>query len=201
MASGYTTIVCDRDDVTLREFAMRCARAHVALIGMSDAPLDAQIPDTLPCNRSDYHNRELSAARARLIEFSGMSLEQAAVLADAQHDCWIRSWQQCEYDARIKLSRYKSMLAKVESWTPPTPKHADLKRFMVVQLQNSIDHEYYCSLSTRPVRESTETWLSNAIASAQSDIAYHSRRIDEEEREIRERQEWIDALRASLEGL
>ena len=195
MPTGYTMDLYEGKEVTFEEFVMKCARAFGALISMKDKPLDAPIPDFL--KPSDYHLRELVIAWQRLAEVESWDEEQAKREAE-------RAYQEAVYERDKKIieqasirKRYEEMLARVRAWTPPTPDHEELKRFMIEQLEKSI--EFDCShIPDEPKRLSGAEYKQREIKKALSDIEYHKREYEEEIKRTHERNEWLKALRESL---
>ena len=64
MVTRYTAIVGEKDDVSLRDFTLRCARRMGALVIMGDQPLDKKIPEEFV--PSSYHSESLEKARTEL---------------------------------------------------------------------------------------------------------------------------------------
>ena len=195
MPTGYTIDLYEGKEVTFEEFVMKCARAFGALISMKDEPLDAPIPERL--NPSDYHLRELVIAWQRLAEVESWDEEQAEREAE-------RAYQEAVYEHDKKIieqasirERYEEMLNRVRAWTPPTPEHEDLKRFMIEQLEKSI--EFDCGhIPDEPKRLLGAEYKQQEIEKALHDIEYHKREYEDEIKRTHERNEWLKALRESL---
>jgi len=71
--------------------------------------------------------------------------------------------------------RYEDMLSKVRKWKPPTPDHVDLKKFMIQQLEDSI--EFDCFIPEMPQRLSGEEYKEQQIKKALDDIDYHEKNM------------------------
>ena len=195
MPTGYTEDLYMGKEVTFEQFAMKCARAFGALITMREEPLDAPIPEEF--EPDNYHLEELEKARQRLAEVESWSEEQAELEAEKAYQEAVRKRNgTIAKNARIR-ERYEKMLAQVRTWIPPTPDHEELKRFMVEQLQKSI--EYDCSyVPDEPKRLSGAEYKQQQIAEARWEVEYHTKEYEEEVKRVQKRNEWLRALRESL---
>jgi hypothetical protein len=194
MATGYTHPVVDGKVTEFPEFAMSCARAFGALIMMRDAPMDAKIPDEFA--PSDYSAKKLAEAKANLKKLHSLSPAQVQRKADESYAVQLKA--HLDYRARMRLEndRIDAMLKQVRSWRPPTSEHKGLKEFMVEQLTTS-KHDMKWG-SEEPVKRSAQVWLAAEIASAEREVAYHTKADQEEKDRAAGRTEWVRQLRASL---
>lgn len=194
MPTGYTHPVVDGEVTEFPEFAMSCARAFGALITMREEPMDAETPDEF--EPSSYSAKELAKAEARLKKALSVSPAQAQQRADESYAMLMKA--HLDYRARMKLEndRIDTMLKQVRSWRPPTSEHKGLKEFMVEQLTSS-KHDMKWG-SEEPVKQSAEAWLAAEIASAEREVAYHTKADQEEKERAAGRTEWVRQLRASL---
>lgn len=202
MPTGYTAPVQEGEITTLRDYALRCARAFGATILMRDEPLDVQIPEKF--EPSDYYAKNIDTAKLEIQRLESLTLEEAAAEAQKQFD------EATEYRAkrittrRLQRKRYETMLAAVRAWDAPET-HVELKGFMTRQLEESIrfdcgatddeDEAYY----PVPVLKSPEHWKAEALARAHEDLARHIKENAEEVARTEGRNKWIADLRASLE--
>lgn len=197
MPTVYTAEIAD--GIGFERFVMCCARAMGALIQMRDAPIDAQIPDRF--EPSDYHMSKLEEANSELARLIAMSDEDAD--AEAQEAFLTDSEANAKAIAQSREmhGKYESMMAQVQAWVPPTPEHEGFKRFMTEQLTQSIrfdcNEDYY--QGRQPKQKTGKQWRAEKIADAQESVDYHTREHAEEVRRTALRNEWIDALRKSLE--
>jgi hypothetical protein len=197
MPSGYTAAVADGID--FEQFVMRCARGMGALIMMRDEPADAPIPERFA--PSDYHIRKLEEATAALMNLRAMTGGEAEIAAEDAFSAETK--RNTESVARNKelRSKYESMLAQVQAWTPPTPDHEGLKRFMTQQLTESIMFDcndgYY--EKNQPEQKTGDEWRALQVANQLHNVEYHSREHAEEVSRTESRNQWVAALRASLE--
>jgi hypothetical protein len=196
MPTGYTMDVQDGKITAFSDFAMRCARAFGALVEMRDDSMDAPIPDKFEV--SDYHVKAKANAEARLVQLVAMTEDEcrdAALVEFQEAEAGLVDYKE---KALLHKGRYLKMLAEARRWTPPTPDHEGLRKFMIEQLQQSIDHDCNTSFYPVPVLKPGREWHVDAVAKAQKDIKYHTEQMIEDEKRSRTRTEWVKSLRASL---
>jgi hypothetical protein len=193
MPTGYTAAI--DDGIDFKGFALLCARAFGATILMRDDPLDAPIPDEFAT--TDYHPKAVEAAKARKFDLERMSLKQVKAAAETANHETAEYWRRAN-DRRTALrAKYEAMLAQVEAWTPPTPDHEGMKKFMREQIEESI--RFDCNPAIVPNPQPPGVWHAEQLAAADWDIAYHTKAYEEEVERCRLRTEWVRALRKSLE--
>lgn len=197
MPTGYTAKVQDGQITTLREFAFECARGMGALVTMRDDPHDAPFPRRIEPS-TEYHDKALATADVLLGELPTLSAEECDARAKAEFDEAMTSHTRHEANRALSRQRYKEMIFRVENWQPPEVL-ASLKRFMLEQLNRSIDFD--CSESYRPEppkRLTGERWREQALEKASLDMAYHTVEREKEIQRTNGRNEWLAALWASL---
>lgn len=91
-------------------------------------------------------------------------------------------------------ARYDAMRIKVEAWTPPTPKHENMKRFMLEQLETGRP-SYFRYREPAPLQPPDgKVWLEEQLDSVTWDIQYHTKHWQKEQEAHQEIVEWIRAL-------
>ncbi len=194
MPTGYTCEI--EKGQTFRDFALGCARAFGALMSMRDDPLHKPIPDEF---QPSTHNKERAdEARAQLDELKTCTPEHADEMAAKQFA------DECD-DVKRRFgknaalrAKYNAMLAQVQAYQPPTPKHEEFKAFMIEQIQSSIKFDCSDSYITAPRRMTGREWLQEQTDSAVKDIAYHEKEYAAEVNRCAERTAWVMALKESL---
>lgn len=190
MPTEYTAPI--KDGITFEAFALSCARAFGALVTMRDEPFDAPIPEEFP--PSDYHAGELAKLRKELTELSDAEVDERA---RREHEAEVACIKQRDSEDKALRARYEAMLQQVRAWTPPTPEHEGLKRFMVEQITQSI--HYDCDIPRElPAPKTGAEWYSARIAEIARLMAYHKKEQREEQDRAAERTRWVRDLRASL---
>jgi len=194
MPTGYTAIIEEKPDLTLREFALRCARGMGACIHQRDDPMD-DLPKAPEA--SHYHAEEAERVRATLRELEGLSSVAALALFNAEVSRITRANAAHLAKCEKTRKRYASMRAKVEAWKPPTEQHEGLQRFMLEQID-------LCRSDWTPYTDTVpndpKQWLADKIESTRESIVSHAKRCAEELARTAERKQWIEALYASLPG-
>jgi len=194
MPTGYTLDLYNGKDIAFEEFVLKCARAFGALIDMRDEPMDAPIPERF--EPSDYHLKELEKAKRRLKEIRKWNEEKAEQEAERAYREALEEREEFIKKNKLIRKRYEDMLSKVREWKPPTPDHVDLKKFMIQQLEDSI--EFDCFIPEMPQRLSGEEYREQQIRKALSDIEYHEKEYAEEVNRVCEKNKWLLLLRESL---
>jgi hypothetical protein len=196
MPTGYTEIISTKPEVTFEEFALRCARAFGALIMLRDESIDASLPQKIEA--TDYHLRKGAEAEKWLATVREMSPDECERQAARQFEKADVDWRKSEAERKALGERYRAMIAKVMAWNPPTPDHQGLKQFMLQQLRESLEWDAKSYPELRPKRLSGADWLSEEMAKARRDIAYHAEEYQSEVKRAADRNEWLQKLRQSL---
>lgn len=196
MPTGYTAAIADGID--FNTFAWRCARGMGALIMMRDEPADAPIPERF--EPSDYHTKKIEEARATLAKLESMTPEEAATQAKAAFDEESQRREDGIAKADSLRRKYETMLAQVRGWKPPTQEHEGFKRFMVEQIQTSIEFDCDTDFYERMVPRLMDPlqWLAKEQTKAMKDIGYHAAEHEKEVQRADERSAWVAKLRESL---
>jgi hypothetical protein len=196
MPTGYTHKVCDGTLTGFPEFAMTCARAFGALIMMREDPADKPIPDEIAPETS-YYNKRVAESLKRMGDVQAMTNAEADEAAAAEHAEALASRAKYLADKDAEAARLNAMLMKVRRWQPPTPDHAEMKRFMVDQLTISMPGNYAQDM---PVALDGPTWRGKTIADLAASIVRVRKEITKEIERASGRTKWVKALRSSLEG-
>ena len=193
MPTGYTYPVVDGKITEFPDFAMTCARAFGALIMMRDDPTDAPIPDEVA--PEPYYEKRVVEALARLGEVQAMTDQEADTAAFAEYEAAKASRAKFLADKDIEAARLNAMLKKVRKWSPPTPDHVEMKKFMIDQLIISMPGNYTPS---SPVELDGATWRKETIVRLADEVVQAKADLAKEIERASGRTNWIKALRASL---
>ena len=203
MPTGYTAGIIDGTTVTFPYFAKQCMRAFGATIHMRDENMDKEYEPKTP---SDYHVKALVKAKemlkqaetftdAELIEMRTKELEESILY-------------HTERIAKTKIANAKleEFLTKAIEFKAPTPEHEGLKKFMVEQLQSTIDFDGKTDYHDRSLAE-VEMELKNIdanqirfslIEKANKDISYHLKEHKAELKRCSESNAWVESLLGAL---
>ena len=193
MPTGYTSKLYDGKKQTFQEFAMECARAFGALVTLRDDS-DAKIPDEF--KPSEYAQESLKKAEKKLKEAIGWSDAAAAAKALVEYNNSVKEYEASKERSAGIVKRYREMLAEVKKWTPPTPDHENMKKFMVEQLESSIKFDNYTP--DKPKMLTGPQYKKEIIEGCQKDIGYYTKSHLEEVQRCEGRTAWVKALRDSL---
>ena len=191
MATGFTAPIYDNESIEFNDFVLRCARAFFY-------DLD-EIPDKFEA--SDFHKKRIAKNEKQLELVSKMSENNCSLAADKEYKRAVKDRKKSIKDKTALKNRYETMLAKVEQWTPPTEEHKALKKFMIDQLQTSIDFDCHVFPEKEPVRVTGKQWKEEQIQRLTEDIKrdkeYHEKEINRTKKE----NEWVKSLRQSLKNI
>lgn len=194
MPTGYTDAI--KDGISFNQFVLSCARAFGALIMMRDEPASAPIPERF--EPSPTYVEWLKSAEERLVELDSMSTLEADRAADAAFQKATEDHERYAAERRTLRAKYDAMLVQVQAWTPPTGDHQGLKDFMIQQITESI--KYDCGeFSEPPVRLTGSAWREQELRSAHASVERYRKHVAEEIERTNSRNEWITALRKSLQ--
>lgn len=193
MPTGYTAAIAD--GISFEQFVWNCARAFGALVSMRDDPLDSKIPARF--EPSSYHATASAEARADLARIEAMNEQEAEAAAGASFDKQLKSRDDYVASKATLRMQYSDMRARVEAWIPPSEDHAGLRRFMLEQIDMSINFDTTV-YGEAPKRQTCEEWKAMRIADLRRDAEYHDKAHAEEVKRTEERNAWVDALRKSV---
>jgi uncharacterized phage-like protein YoqJ len=201
MPSGLTYKIYSGEDLTLRDFALRCvrqlgARYYASQQGDKDLP-----KDKAPILKvADYHPKKIEEAKADLQYYSGLldNLEAAQKLYDEEYNANMKYNAETNEEREKLKERYEIVLKKVENWTIPE-EYNSLKELMLKQLKESIDWD--CSPYT-PYKEEkipVEEWVRSKIKMAVRDVEYHTEELRQETLRIEEYNNYLKGLYEALD--
>ena len=196
MPTGYTAELMEKG-MEFKPFVLQCARQFGALITMRDDPNDTPIPDEfIP---SDYHIKELENAKKEHARLQAMTKEEKIAFGEQEKTEEIK--QQFEYLKKEKAAneRLTKMKSQVLSWHPPTHDHDELKKFMLNQIEISMNDLSYNHRSLQEAKEKPPiAYYVAAVSSAQWSITYHTDENRKEIERVKSRTDWVKQLKASL---
>lgn len=193
MPTGYTADVADGKVTDFRTFALRCARAFGATIMQRDDPSDDPPKHR---ERSDFYDKHLVEARARLARLEAMTVEAADIEAQGEYQQALAHRKERIAENTERRNRYNAMLAEVVEWIPPTSEHVALKTFMIDQLTDSRKFDDF--EPPVPKRRLASQWLREEIAQTRANIARYIDEAAKEDERVGNANAWIDALYDSL---
>lgn len=193
MPTGYTCAI--KDGQSFEEFVLGCARAFGANILMRDDESDAPIKEYEP---SIHYKQWWEDAKAKLEELNALSVEAAETRAKSEYEGAIARNKEHRAEAYDLLKKYEAMLERVNAWEPPTPEHENMKKFMIEQIESSIDHDCSTDWIKDPALLSGVEWKARNIQNAADGVQRYREEWDKEIDRTCERNEWNRALKDSL---
>lgn len=194
MPTGYTAILDDRPDVTLREFVLRCARGMGAMILQRDE--DLSVPPRAP-ELTSYHLTTLKKHKAELAEVEGLSDEECDKRASDEYNDRRREREKGLVEERRIARAYERMRMMVRLWRPPTPDHKGLKDFMLEQLDRGQGGPYWEDLQIE--KKTGKEWRKERTDRLLHQIQYAAEGAARDQQHHEETVEWLKQLYASLE--
>ena len=196
MPTGYTADIYEGRDVSFSDFALKCARAFGACIEQRDDDPNDKPKLINKDSKDNYHVNALEEAnkwkKPTKTDFDDYVKEQTAYYN-----------KKIDRSNKLKI-RYQKMLDKANAWTPPTSEHEGLKKFMIEQLNSSIEfdcsNDYY-QLELNNVKQLTyNQYVKDMRDRNKSDIEYHTNELKKENERDDTRNAWISSLYKSLEN-
>jgi hypothetical protein len=193
MPTGYTCIIEDNANTTLRDYALRCARAFGACVMQRDESLDSP---PRPREVSGHYAEQIARAQSRLVELKGISAASARALWEADCESKRRANAREAAEHARKSGVYAVMRAEVEAWAPPTADHGTLRTFMLEQIDLCYrpgEEPYIVALPPSP-----ESYIEGQRQSAIRDLDYYTEGRAEEIERMKQANAWLDALLSAL---
>ena len=195
-------MIAEKENCTITEFALRCARSFGVCIDMRELPFDTPVPERFELE--SHYQEDIDKAVAKYEAFMALSDEEKAAELERKYNKTVAEYSEHEKKEnarrRVLRQRYESMLEKIKKWQPPTPEHVNIRDFMIRQVQDSIASdckEYIARIGSR------EEWLD-----VNAHINLLKRNIDMEKefykkalKHTEECNKWLSDLRESLKGL
>ena len=203
MPTGYTAPIYEGDEnFSFEKFALRCARSFGAFYGMRDEPLDAEFDLDSLFEPSEHHKKALEKAECQYLEFLKCPPTEESL--GKEYDALIKlrekEYAEREWKISVMRARYKEMIRKAEAWVPPTGEHEELKKFMLKQLNKSL--EFDCK-PYNPICESREEYIKARITPDYFlwEIEYYKEEWDKEVERCESRKRWVIQLMESLRNV
>lgn len=201
MPSGLTYKIYSGEELSLRDFALRCV-THLGVGYHASQQGDKDLPkDKAPVLKvRDYHPEEILKAKKKIAKWEGLrgNLEEAQKLYDEQYAANMKYNAESKEERESLSERYNIVLKKVEAWRIPE-EYNSLKNLMLKQLKESIDFD--CSPYTpyKEERVPVEKWIELQIKFAKRDLEYHTQKLKEEEKRIADYNNYLKGLYEALD--
>lgn len=172
MPTGYTAELMEKG-MEFKPFVLGCARAFGALISLRDAPQNTPFPEKI--EPSNYYAEALIKATEKLSQLQAMTDEERITFGEREKVAVLKErtrWETKETEENLRLD---VMQKTVEAWSPPTPEHIGLKRFMLDQISISRhDTDYIQRDIMRLQKLSAQKFYEAEVDKAERDIKYYT---------------------------
>ena len=196
MPTGYTSDI--KDGISFRKFALNCARNFGATIALRDENSDVEVTPENVRFGSDYHKKQLVAAKSAKAKFQKLTRAQKHKLFRAETNKALDNCRRSDANMKAQKKSYLAMLGSAKNWTPPTKDHENMKSFMVEQINTSIDYDcdskYNNERIVEIVTKTYSEWLAAKKQSLDSDIEYHEEDLEKSIARENERSNWVKNL-------
>lgn len=203
MPTGYTSILVDNEDATFEDYAKRCMRAFGATIHMRDKSLNIEWE---PAEASNYHLRMVEKNKKKLEEIRYKSADEVAQMRENGLKESINYYNKYIKKRLEVLSRLNRIKKEAEEWTPPTAEHEKFKRFMISQINDTIDFDCDVDYLEKGIIE-YETQLNELdgeeekrklIENYKNEIQYHQKEYEKEIERVNSKNKWVRDVLNSL---
>ena len=203
MPTGYTAGIIDGKTETFQEFAKQCMRAFGACIHMRDDNMGKEYEPRTP---SDYHSKALEEAKEKLKQAE--NLTDAELIEMRKKELEESEKYHLDNIVKIKASRIKleEFLTKATEFKAPTPEHEGFRKFMIEQLQSTIEYDgktdYYddglLEVQTELKNIDPNKIRESMITDANKNIIYHTKEYIAELERCAGANAWVDKLLQTL---
>lgn len=202
MPTGYTAGILDGSTKDFNEFAKQCSRAF--MVHLRDESFNSEYKKREP---SEYHTEAIKEAeeelkQAKLLTDEELIIQGKSKLIDSKK--YHLEAKEKDDANKIKMELF---LEKAKAYKPPTETHNGIAKFMVEQLEGTIDFDCNSSYHIDELKTidgkidnvNANDIRSEMIVSATKDIAYHTAENEKELKGCRESNKWYDDFINSLQ--
>ena len=203
MPSGLTCKIYEGTDLSLRDFALRCATQfggfyQVTEQGSKDLPMTE--PPVLVVEKYRYEWYEKAKEKA----LYWLNVEKDPELAQKLYQEYVdsRVEQKVDFQERDRdlRDRYQAMYDKIDAWDVAEP-YKNIKELMLKQIKESMDHDcpedglkYY----DYPI-PSFDDWLQGQISFACKDVEYQEEALQKAIKSVAETNAYIKGFYEELD--
>lgn len=196
MPTGYTYKLIE-EDLSFNDFAFRCAHAMGACYSLRDEGLNAPIPEKFA--PSDYHKETIRKCNDVVTNLEELIHRDAHALADIDRE--IQQFNDL-IDKDIREDKILAAMRKqVYDWCPPGD-YADLKKFMLEQIDLSMDSPstYYQDriAELEIAKETPIVYFQSMLNNAKDDLAQAEKSLRKEQVRCDLNTAWVRGLRTLL---
>lgn len=196
MPTGYTAGVADGTITDFKEYALQCARAFGACVMLRDDPLSDEIPEF---EVNSYYSSRVEDLKRELNEFMDMNYSERHKLYELEQAQRTNAKEEGLSKKKEEKDRYKRMLKLAKKFKPPSPDHDSYAKFLVTQLEASIDFDCNTQYYDNLLNPSFDTWRDEKLYNLVKDIERAKESLKEEQDRVAGRNKWIKQLKEAIE--
>ena len=147
MPTGYTAKLCEGDQ-SFEDFVYTAARAMMPFIHMRDDRHDAQLrlPDPGWSTAGSIEEvrrceRRLAESEEEISKLEAMSEAEIQRAFDDYNQERLQEWEETCRKRHPIRQRLTDMRARVADWYPPTAEHEPFKKFLLQQINSTLEHD------------------------------------------------------------
>lgn len=190
MPTGYTSIISEKD-ISLKEFALRCARAFGACSEQRDDDINDP-PKPRVYDPNNYYEKVVKGGKP--------DLTFSTFVEEGQKE--ISQYEQMIGERRTLKQKYEKLLREVCLWTPPSTEHEALKSFMIEQLRVSIRSDCdtsFCENEVKKLRSiKYSDWKRKALKNYKNTLERAKIEIAKAKKSVKKTNKWLEDLNKSL---
>lgn len=198
-ANSYVHALVD-NNLSFKQFALRCAREFGVLVSMRDESWD--VPILTEIEPSSYHLDGIKKAEQDLKNLQAQTPQALHAQAVRNRNATLLEIEKGFKKAKHERPICEKMLAKVQSLEVDGD-HLGWKSFMERSLTEALDAEnlnfYTGELARLNQPINIEVERANRLESIQSSLEYHTIKWDEELARCKDRTEWLVKMREAIE--
>jgi hypothetical protein len=196
MATNYTCKIAENDDYTFIEYARDIATGFAALSHSHVMTIDTRNP--LPLKEpSSYYIGEREKVKKELETLQNRTLDEWCKEYETEMQSRKDEWLNRKAKNISNKKKYTDMLKQAYSFSVPSPDFIDFKKFMIQQIESSIQWENNMDWSNY-FEPTFDDWKNECIESCKSSIQYYTQRDREYREELKIHNKWILDLEDAL---
>ena len=188
MPTGLTSDIYENKNLSLRNFALKCAGQFGFTYCFTEGGENALPFDEVPeATVSSYYYNRLKTAKHDLEYWTGVNKnpEELQRLYNEDIEKWNGFGSNVNEKKREIKSRYEDMLKKVNEW-PVDGDFECVKKLMISQLQECIDYDCKEYEYEEYVPEPIDEWIADKINFAQEDVVKAEESLEKEKKRVDE---------------
>lgn len=195
MSTGYTASIAK--GITFKEYALECAKAFGCNI--TSLKYVHNNPDI------NYHLDELKKCEKAKSDFISNDKAKYQMFLDYKQTEKSNILQAIKDNAALK-TKYAKMLTLCKKFKAPTKNHIEFKKFMISQIENSIEFDCYeenhykCKLKNNE-NLTFEEWCKVKMNNLDHEIDYHKTAYEEDCKHEKDTRKWVSELCSAIKAV